>query len=294
MEPAWAAVVVNYESGVALTACVASLVADESAGAPPEIVVVDNGSCDGSAAALATAFPAVRIVEPGGNVGYATAANRGIASTRARIVAVCNPDLVVRPGTAAAMLAAFDDATVGAAGPRVYNSDGSLYPSTRRDPRFVDALGHALLGAVAPRNPFTRRYRELDADPTVPRDVDWASGAALWLRRTAIDAIGGWDEGYFMYMEDVDVGWRLREAGWRVRYEPAGAVVHVKGLSTELHANRMIVQHHRSMYRFASKRWRGAKRLLLVPAAAFLAARAVVFVALATLRPRGSRREGVG
>jgi N-acetylglucosaminyl-diphospho-decaprenol L-rhamnosyltransferase len=289
VETSWAAVVVNYEAGDALVACVRSLLADDSAGAPPEVVVVDNGSRDGSATAVRRSFAAVRVIDPGGNVGYATAANRGIAATSAPIVAVCNPDIEVRWGTAAAMLAAFADDSVGAAAPRMRNPDGSTYPSARRDPALWDALGHAVLGLVWPRNPCTRRYRELDVDPAAARDVDWASGAALWLRRRAIDAIGGWDEGYFMYMEDVDVGWRLRRAGWRVRYVPTGEVVHHQGLSTERRASRMIVEHHRSLLRFAAKRWVGAKRVLLAPAAVFLAARAVATVVVHRVAPHRDR-----
>lgn len=286
MDSPWAAVVVNYETGDSLTRCVASLLADVSAGGPPDVVVVDNGSSDGSVATLRRAFPDVRIVDAGGNVGYATAANTGTAATTADVVAVCNADLEVRPGTAAAMLAVFADPAVGAAGPRVLNLDGTTYPSVRRDPSLVDAIGHACLGWCWPRNPFTRRYRELDADPGVAREVDWASGAALWLRREAVDAVGGWDERYFMYLEDVDLGWRLGAAGWRVRYEPAGAVVHVGGLSTARRPYRMILEHHRSSYRFVSKRWHGARRLLLIPAAAFLAVRALFTMAGTALAPR--------
>ncbi|MFM8303703.1 MAG: glycosyltransferase family 2 protein, partial [Actinomycetota bacterium] len=101
MDAPWAAVVVNYEAGDALTACVVSLLADTSVGTAPDLVVVDNGSTDGSLARLRRAFPGVRVVDAGGNVGYATAANRGIAATGAPVVAVCNPDIEVRSGTAA-------------------------------------------------------------------------------------------------------------------------------------------------------------------------------------------------
>ena len=292
MSAAWAAVVVNYEAGDALTNCVRSLRADDSAGAPPEIVVVDNGSRDGSVARVGREFPDVEIVDLRTNRGYAAAANRGTAHTTAPIVAVCNADIVVTRGAGAAMLAAFDDTAVGAAGPCIRNLDGSVYPSARRDPGVVDATGHAVFGLVWPRNPFTRRYRELDADPSCARDVDWASGAALWLRRAAIDAIGGWDEGYFMYLEDVDVGWRLRSAGWRVRYEPAAELTHVGGLSTRRHPTRMIVVHHRSAYRFASKRWRGPRRLLLVPMATLLAVRAASIVLFTAARERLRPRRG--
>jgi N-acetylglucosaminyl-diphospho-decaprenol L-rhamnosyltransferase len=89
-----------------------------------------------------------------------------------------------------------------------------------------------------------------------------------------------------MYLEDVDLGWRLRRAGWRIRYEPSGEVTHVQGLSTRRQPVRMIVAHHRSSYRFARKRWRGPARLLLLPAAAFLTVRALVLVAVHGLAGR--------
>ena len=293
MTATWAAVVVNYQAGDALVDCVRSLLADDSAGGPPDIVVVDNGSRDGSVARLQRELPDVVVVDPHTNVGYAAAANRGTARTTAPIVAICNADTVVARGAGAAMVAAFEDGSVGAAGPCIRNVDGSIYPSVRRDAGLVDATGHAVLGSVWPGNPFTRRYRELDADPAIARDVDWASGAALWLRRSAVDAIGGWDEGFFMYLEDVDVGWRLRSAGWRIRYVPAAEVTHIGGLSTAQHRSRMIVEHHRATYRFASKRWRGRQRWLLLPTAALLAVRAAISVlftaARESLRPRRSR-----
>jgi len=295
--PKWAAVVVNYEAGELLSACVRSLLADDpgpDGAGTPEVVVVDNGSTDGSIAALRAALPAdlaeVRILTPGRNLGYAAAANVGIAATTAPVVAVCNPDLDVAPGTGAAMVARFDaEPDLAALGPRIENPDGSLYPSARRDPGIGDAIGHALFGIVAPRNRFTRRYRQLDLDPARPRDVDWVSGAMLYLRRRALTSVGGWDERYFMYMEDVDLCWRLRRLGWRVAYEPAGRATHVQGASTDRTPYRMIAEHHRSAFRFADRRWRGVHRLLLVPAAVFLAARAAVEMAARAVGSRPGR-----
>jgi N-acetylglucosaminyl-diphospho-decaprenol L-rhamnosyltransferase len=265
--------VVNHDAGPLLERCVRSLLADRSAG-PPEVVVVDNASTDGSVEALAAALPEVPVVHAPGNVGYARGANLGIAATRAPVVAVLNPDTLVDAGTAAAMLAALDaDARVGAVGPRVRNVDGSHFPSARRLPGIVDAVGHGLLGLVWRNNPFTRRYRELDADPSRPRPVDWVSGCAIWLRRDALDAVGGWDERYFMYVEDVDLCRRLRVAGYTVRYDPAGGVEHVQGASTSRRPYRMILEHHRSLWRFARRRFTGARALLLPFAAAYLALR---------------------
>jgi GT2 family glycosyltransferase len=97
-----------------------------------------------------------------------------------------------------------------------------------------------------------------------------------------------------MYMEDLDLYWRLRRIGWRVAYEPAGTVVHEQGVSTDRHPYRMIVRHHRSVYRFAAKRWRGAERLLLAPAAVLLAARATLALVARAFGARSSRPEVTG
>lgn len=282
---AWAAVVVNYNAGPALLHCVESLLADRSAGAA-EVVVVDNDSTDGSpealeeTGALEERCAEVRVVRAGDNLGYARAANLGTATTVAPVVAVLNPDTVVREGTARALLERFEaEGDLGAVGPQLRNADGTVYPSARSLPSLLDAVGHGLAFFVWPSNPFTSRYRQAHADPSRPRDVDWVSGAAVWLRREALDEVGGWDERYFLYAEDVDLCWRLRRAGWRVAYEPAGAVEHLLGTSTSTRPYRMIAEHHRSLLRFAAHRFTGSKRLLLPPAAAFLAMRALLAMA---------------
>ena len=279
MTRAWAAVVVNYEAGSLLTDCVRSVLADASAG-DVELVVVDNGSSDGSIDELRAALPDVRVIASPGNVGYARAANLGIAATRAPIVAVLNPDLTMEPGTAKPLLARFDHTpALGACGPRIRNVDGSDYPSARRSPGVPLAVAHGLLGLWWPTNPFTTRYRQLNADPSHARSVDWVSGAAIWLRRSALDAVGGWDERYFMYMEDLDLCRRLRLAGFDVAYEPAGAVTHVQGASTSRTPYRMLIQHHRSAWRFARHRLTGAGVLLLPFAAVYLCARCALAMA---------------
>lgn len=285
----WSAVVVNHNAGEAIVDCVRSLLTEGA----HEVVVVDNASSDGSIAALETAAAdenlGASVFHSGGNLGYATAANLGIARTFTEVVAVLNPDTRLLPGTGDAMTGVFEDSSVGAAGPRLLNPDGSTYPSARTVPSTLDAVGHGLLGLMWAKNPFTRRYRQLDVDDTVRRTVDWVSGAAVWMRRSAVDEIGGWDEDYFMYVEDVDVCWRLRQAGWRILFEPAGRVEHVQGTATARRPYRMLMEHHRSLFRFAGKRWRGPRRLLLGPAAVFLGVRAVAAMAAHALRARTQR-----
>jgi N-acetylglucosaminyl-diphospho-decaprenol L-rhamnosyltransferase len=284
-------VVVNYEAGPLLLESVRSLLADTSAGGPPAVVVADNASTDDSVTTLREALPDVALVETGGNLGYAAAANRGIARTETPVVAVCNADVRVRPGAGAALLRRFDaEPDLAAVGPAVVEPDGTRYPSARRVVSAADAVGHGTLAHVWPGNPYTRRYRQLDADPDRPRDVDWVSGAAVWLRRAALDAVGGWDERYFMYVEDVDLCWRLRQAGWRVGFEPAATVVHVHGVSTARHPYRMIAAHHRSLLQFASRRWRGWRRALLAPAAVYLGVRAGCLMLAHAVHPRSDRR----
>ena len=275
------AVVVNYNSAGHLVDCVRSLRADGA----DEIIVVDNGSTDRSRDALAAADPDAVWIQTGRNLGFGSAANRGVAVARHDLVAVMNPDAVVEPGALKALVAVLDgDGTVAVVGPRVENPDGSWYPSARTFPSLRDALGHAFLHYVSPDNRFSRRYKLLDWDHDTARDVDWVSGTFMLVRRDAFDAVGGFDEAYFMYVEDVDLCWRVGQAGWRIRYEPAARVIHAIGGSSEGAPYRMIVAHHRSLYRFCATTYRGPARALLPAIAAGLAVRAVLACVQRALR----------
>ena len=267
------AVIVNYNAGEHLVECVRSLRAD----GVDEIVVVDNESADGSPDRLTAAEPGAVVLAMGANLGFGTAANRGVAATRSPFVLVMNPDTVVEPGTVKVLAEALRrDPSVAIVAPSVHNLDGSVYPSARTFPDMVDALGHAFIGFVRPGNRFTRRYKMLDWDHATARDVDWVSGTCMLVRRDAFDALGGFDERYFMYVEDVDLCWRAWRAGWRVRYEPGGRLVHVIGVSSELAPYRMIAAHHRSLLRFSVKTARGPRRLLLPVVAVGLAVRTLL------------------
>jgi N-acetylglucosaminyl-diphospho-decaprenol L-rhamnosyltransferase len=272
------AVVVNFNAGAALVDCLVSL----TAAGVKDIVVVDNASTDDSRRLLAGLRPGVTWVDAGGNLGYGRAANRGATGSSAHVL-VCNPDLVVAP-EAVRILAArlHSDDDLGIVGPRLHNRDGTIYPSARTFPDLVDAMGHGLLGLVAPHNPFTRRYRLLDWDHHDARRVDWVSGACLLVRRRAWEDVGGFDPSYFMYLEDVDLCWRAHRSGWDVLYEPAAEVTHAQGVSTRLHPYRMLAVHHWSMWRFARRSTVGARRALLPVVAVGLVAR----LGVAALRHR--------
>jgi N-acetylglucosaminyl-diphospho-decaprenol L-rhamnosyltransferase len=284
-----AAVVVNHDAGEALVACVASLAADGAG----TVLVVDNASGDDSVDRLRTALPGAGVLRCQRNLGYGAGANRGIAATAGDVVVVTNPDVVVHPGAIAALVQALEaDPTLAIVGPRISEPDGSRYPSARRFPSPRDAVGHVLLGTLAPGNHFSRRYRMEEDVPPSGR-VDWVSGACLAARRSALEELGGFDEAYFMYAEDMDLCWRAHQAGWAVAYVPEAEVTHLRGLSTGRRPYRMLAAHHRSALRFASRVETGWRRPLLVPAALLLGLRLVVEatrLALSGPSPTSQRR----
>jgi N-acetylglucosaminyl-diphospho-decaprenol L-rhamnosyltransferase len=257
--PQVALVVVTHDTREEALGCLGGLTPD----AVDELVLVDCGSADGTAAAIRQAAPAARVLELA-NAGFARGANAGIRATTASVVVVANADVRFPPGALRALGAA-TTATPdrGAVGPRVVYPDGSPQASARRVPTVGTAVGHALLGRLAPTNRWTRRYRALDVDPDRAREADWLSGCVLALRREAFDQVGGFDPGYFLYVEDVDLGTRLRAAGWRMWHEPTVEVVHRVGASTTTHRVRAVVHHARGLDRYV------ARHLLRGPLAPF-------------------------
>ena len=270
-----AVVIVNYESGPSLLSCVEGWQRE----GPDELVVVDNGSRDGSVDQLSLRHPDVEVLATGRNLGYGAAANRGVAATAAASVLVCNPDLQVRPGALADLSRALaDDPECALVGPLIRTPTGQRYPSARQFPSMTDAAGHALLGIFAPDNRFTRSYQQTDLGDAGhrPQTVDWVSGACFLVRRSAFEQVGGFDESYFMYAEDVDLCWRLGRIGWRVSYATGAEVTHLQGVSTSRHPYRMIAEHHRSLMRFAVRSTRGWKRALLPLVAVGISVRAAL------------------
>ncbi|MBW3561824.1 MAG: glycosyltransferase family 2 protein [Actinobacteria bacterium] len=257
--PQVAVVIVTHETRDEALGCLATL---EPAGAS-QVVLVDSGSTDGTAEAVRVAHPEVTVVELS-NVGYGRAANVGIARTEAPYIVVANADTRFAPGSVERLAESFEAyPDAGAIGPMVRYPDGRPQASARRFPTMRQAVGHALLGLWFPQNPWTRAYRMSDLDPREPRDVDWLSGCALGVRREAFTVVGGFDPGYFMYVEDVDLGYRLRQAGWRIRYEPSAEVVHHVGASTQRRRAAMVIEHARSLDRFYGRVYdRGPGRLL--------------------------------
>lgn len=225
---------------------------------PTDVVLADNGSTDGSVE-QAELRPGVRLLRTGGNLGFGTAANRGVAAIGpgAEFVLIANPDTVLQPGCLDELLrAARRHRGAGTLGPAILTPDGVLYPSARRLPTLWLGAGHAVVGWVWPRNPWTRQYRAEEAG-VHERAAGWLSGSCLLVRRKAFESIGGFDEHYFMYFEDVDLGLRMRQAGWENVYVPDAVVTHIGGHATERQGSAMVVEHHRSAYRYLAARHPG-------------------------------------
>lgn len=235
---------------------------------PYEVVLADNGSTDGAPEAAAGEGRAT-LLRTGGNLGYGAASNRAVAGAESLWVVVANPDVAWMPGSLDELLDAADRwPRAGALGPAIRTPEGNLYPSARDRPSLGRGIGHALVGWWWPSNPWTANYRRERGVP-VEEPVGWLSGSCLLLRREAFVAVGGFDESYFMFMEDLDLGDRLAAAGWLSVYAPSAVVEHTGGHSWRRAPTRMLYHHHRSAYRYLSRRFPG---LALAPLRAVIAA----------------------
>jgi hypothetical protein len=243
-----------------------------------EVIVIDNASTDESAKMVADEFPQARLIVNPTNAGFARANNQAIREARGKYVLLLNPDTIVH-GEALERLVTWMEQhpDVGAAGPRLLNPDGSLQYSCRAFPTLgAGFFRQTPLGSLFPGNRFVRQYLMTDWDHTVEREVDWLSGAALMVRRDVLDSVGLLDEGFYMYCEDVDWCYRMRQHGWRVCYVPHAVITHAIGGSSNQCQARMIVERHKSMWRYYLKHHcRGASALLLPVVFAGLAVRAV-------------------
>jgi N-acetylglucosaminyl-diphospho-decaprenol L-rhamnosyltransferase len=257
--PLVSVLVVSYNVREHLERCLASVeacAAQESTIAV-ETIVVDNASRDGSAEMVRAHFPGVRLMVNGTNVGFTCAVNQGLAVAQGAAVLLLNPDAELMEEALGALwgeLQAHRDVAV--VGPKVLNSDGTVQPSRRTFPDLTIAFVEStILQRVLGDLPALRRYYCRDLPEDEPQDVDWLTGACLLVRREAIEQVGGLDERFFMYFEEVDWCWRMRRAGWRVRYQPAARVVHHSSRSADQDVTRRHIHFNTSKWRFYAKHY---------------------------------------
>ncbi|MFD6892530.1 glycosyltransferase [Streptomyces sp. NPDC059957] len=212
------------------------------AGVDWRLVVADNDSADGTVDLIRSLAPQATVVETGRNAGYSAGVNAALAAAAEweggfRTALVCNPDIRMRPGCAQLLVGALGDPVaggrrVGISVPQLYEEDGTLYHSLRRESQLTRALGEAVIGnRRAGRFP---RWSELVTDPSAYERktvADWASGALMALSRECLDACGAWDESFFLYSEETEYCLRARDRGFATRLEPAASAVHLGGES---------------------------------------------------------------
>jgi N-acetylglucosaminyl-diphospho-decaprenol L-rhamnosyltransferase len=266
--PELSIVIVNWNVRELLRRCLDSILGSDglyvgldtpgystSEGWTAEVIVVDNASADGSTAMLAQNYPWVRVVANSDNRGFTRANNQGLAISRGRFVLFLNPDTELRPDALRVMLDyAAAQPQVGIIGPQLRYGDGSLQSSRRRFPTLVTFfLESTVVQRWWPRNRVLSRYYVLDRPDDAISRVDWVVGACMLVRRAVLDQIGGFDEGFFMYSEELDLCRRAVDAGWHVVYLPAAVVTHYEGKSSEQVVAARHIHFQTSRVRYAQK-----------------------------------------
>jgi N-acetylglucosaminyl-diphospho-decaprenol L-rhamnosyltransferase len=246
-------VAVTYSPGDTLPGFVESL--STATTRPVELVLADNGSTDGAPERAVATHPHVRLLRTGGNVGYGAAANAGLSDVTEGWALVANPDVRFEPGSVDELLdVAARWPRAATVGPAIRTPEGELYPSARDLPALGTGTGHALFARVWPANPWTASYRREHEAPR-ERPAGWLSGSCFLVDLAAFHSVGGFDPGYFMYFEDVDLAERLGRRGWLHVYAPSAVVVHEGGHSTRREPHRMLKVHHASALRYLSGRY---------------------------------------
>ena len=219
-----------------------------------QIIVVDGASADGSADMVAGAFPEVELVRCDENVGFPRGNNMGLARATGRYLLLLNPDTIVQPGALQTLLAYLEaHADVGLVGAQLLNPDGSIQHSRYRFPRLSTGFFESTwLQPYAPQRLLDHYYLR-DQPSDRPVEADWLNGACLFTRREIAATIGGLDEAYFMYSEELDWCRRLKTAGWRIVYVPEAQIIHYVGQSSEQAVTARHINFNRAKLRYFRK-----------------------------------------
>ncbi len=260
-------IIVNWNGRELLERCLASITARVST--PHEVIVVDNGSSDGTPAMVIEKFPAVKLIHNSTNRGFSAANNQGWTQAVSQAVFFLNADTELTVDPFPVLLENFErNDRIGAVAPRLLNPDGSFQASIRHWPRWSDQVITLLkLRHLLRRTPVMQRYYDQRyATASEPIDVDEIMGAAILARRETLVELGGWDEGYWIWFDDVDFCQRLHRAGWLVAYDPRTSLIHIGGSSfSQFLSLTKHVWFIKSLARYARKYWSPLAALSLWP-----------------------------
>ncbi|MBY0220361.1 glycosyltransferase family 2 protein [Paenibacillus illinoisensis] len=253
-------IIVNYNTRQLTLDCLASVYTSQTSYLY-ELIVVDNASHDGSVEAIREAYSEVRLIANRDNTGFAVANNQGMEIAKGHYILLLNSDTVVQPDTLETMVGFMDrHPEMGASGCKVILPDGTLDKACKRgfptpSASFYYAFG---ISRIFPDRPKFNQYQLGHLSPDDEYPVDCLVGAFMLVRRETIDQVGGLDETFFMYGEDIDWCYRIKEAGWGIYYYPRTYIVHYKGASARRKPMKIIYEFHRAMWVFHRKHY--AKR----------------------------------
>jgi hypothetical protein len=257
-------IIVSYNVSSFLDQALATL-EDSARGLAYEVFVVDNASSDDSVEMVRRRHQGVRLIENRENRGFAAANNQALSHVSGRYILLLNPDTVLRRDTIPAMIGFLDDhPEAGGAGCKVINPDGTLQLACRRGfptpgVAFFKMIG---LSGLFPQSRTFGAYNLTYLDPDVVTEVDAISGSFMMLRKEALDRIGFLDEAFFMYGEDLDLCYRIKEAGWKIYYVPLTEIIHFKGESAKTVSTlKSVRDFYTAMHIFVEKHYRGSFRL---------------------------------
>ncbi|MHB1347907.1 MAG: glycosyltransferase family 2 protein [Candidatus Humimicrobiaceae bacterium] len=268
-------IIVSYNSRDYLKKCIDSILRF-----PPhlsqneyEIIIVDNNSTDGSVALIEKEYLRlgfIRLFKNDANKGFSHANNLAIKNSDSRYFLLLNSDTEVYENSIDGLLEFFErlkekKINIGIAGPKIINSDGSVQLSCRRFPSFINAAFYTILAGIKPDNRFSRRYKLTDADRSRPFEVDWVSGSAMMISAKALKHTGLFDENYFMYVEDVDLCYRMWQRQFKVYYYPLVKILHHIGGSTDSDPTNSQIRMQKSVLYFYIKIYKKTWKIVLIP-----------------------------
>jgi hypothetical protein len=221
-----------------------------------QVVVVDNGSTDGSGQMLKEKFPSATLIANRKNLGFAAACNQGIAISRGSYLMLLNPDTIMADGLFTGLISFMEaHPKAGMAGPLVLNPDGTKQPTYRRFPTYANIIfsRKSPISRLWPGNKASREYLQGGLQLDRPGRVESLGGVCMLLRREMLDQVGCLDEGFFMYLEDTDLCYRAAAKGWECWLVPSARLIHHWGGSSRQEAARAADQHRRSLYYYFLK-----------------------------------------
>ena len=242
-------IIVNWNTKDLLCQCLDSLF-QKAEGIEMEIFVVDNGSIDGSVAAVRKKFPEVRLIESPVNQGFAKANNQALSVSKGRYLLLLNPDTQVKDEAIPPMLSFMNaHAEAGVVGAQLLNADGSKQNSIANFP----SLATELLNKSLLRRLFPEKFPGKEMDYPAPVEVDSVIGACIMVRRKALEQVGLLDEEYFLFLEETDWCYRMKKAGWKIYHIPQAEVLHFQGKSAEAEKGKARIEYYRSRYHYFRK-----------------------------------------